>query len=288
MTEPVLKRVIANASLGFVEPWDWSRQVSESLESLRLRPLEMGRSAAMGPEQARTARPIVRVRYGPLGELMMAIKSWTVGTGRERHGYAEILNRIQPLGLTVTAFSPSHDPMQLSRDALDCEALIDRIMADQEGVIVDHVALFWMSFTERQRLLNLDLGLRRLFHIHAVKTKGYHFLHTHGMVKFACPDLEWYLPSGFDPTLAGQVINQIATSMVDRGLLIEAGQTLRSEDGRITLRCLPAISRQNHDYGQNRVVRLEAMPGSEWFSRNGQILDRRDLTREEYFHGRAI
>ena len=199
-----------------------------------------------------------------------------------------IFGKLKPVGLNICSFSSSMDPLKLKEENQAFESFVSEICGHSEGIIIDHFATFCMSFSSKRSMSPEQEGVKSFIGIHLVDLNGLFFVHSHGMAKFACPDLEWYLPSKCDPYMAGQVMNQMAGHMVDSGVKIEPGHTLRSEDGRIQLRFVPGVPHRDHDYGGNRVVRLEALPGSEFFCEKENHKDRCTLRRKEYFYGKRV
>jgi len=193
--------------------------------------------------------------------------------------------KFESMALNIRMLSSSRAPFMLRSEAFAFESLIGRITEDFDGYRIDHLGMCIAPLHDKRFEAQDPGSLTRLFQVHSVADGMERFIHTHGMAKFACPDLEWYLPPDGQPSKAGALINQIAEYMVEQGAALEPGQTLRSEDGRVQIKIVPALSRPDHDYGGNRVVRLEAVAGSRLFMRGATNLDRPKLVREEYFHG---
>jgi len=129
--------------------------------------------------------------------------------------------------------------------------------------------------------------------IHAVldHEPGAVWIHTHGMARFDCPDLECYWSPAATWRDGAAILNHVAGFVIASRPPIEEGQTASFEGSDLRVRFLDPMPQSGHGFGGNRVWRVQPMttggPAVEAFRRlvhGGRVRIPREEARPVALH----
>ncbi len=172
--------------------------------------------------------------------------------------------------LEIVALSRARQPSNLLNQAIAFDRLLDEMAGDRQGLVIDTMSALCTSFEVRRQQLVNGSGVDRLIAFHAVAEPAGLSLHSHGLAKLGCPDLECDSSHG-DPVFTRQTLLELAAQMVEPGCLTP-GQILDCPQQGVRIR---VISHHQRDHGP--VVRIELLNRA-----NGKT---QVPGRAEYFHG---
>ncbi len=248
-----------------------------------------------GPALASGGNLHLCVRPRPVAELLSRIRAELSNRPGGDLRMQELLDAVQPVGLSVRGYSPAATPARLKLEWLAFEKFLDP-MSDARGLLVDDKAGYWISFERRREIRQRGEELLSSFRIHIAGAETVPRLCTRGLEKFACPDLEWWLDEQADLPRASHTLNAIATYMVNTGNIPEPGETLGSEDGGFAARVhsctaqtpMNQAARQapSFDPPGGTVLRLVPLSPPELVLGRAASNEHPPGVREEYFHGR--
>lgn len=83
------------------------------------------------------------------------------------------------------------------------------------------------------------------------------WIHSHGLNKFNCPELEWYCYPPETWRDGANILNNIALYLVENGPIINIGDMIKIEGMKITLRFLKSSIQTNNHFNGNSVLRIQ-------------------------------
>ncbi len=183
--------------------------------------------------------------------------------------------------VNISGFSSSFERDILVSEAISIQSLLVGLLANKKGILVDCLSMDKKSFGQVYAQ-DCCFEIKDLYQFHAVELPNSCFLHTHGLTKFACPDLEWYLPLDVDPYRAAQIVDQFIDDMIYSDMEFENGEFIRTRDPNLRLSIKNCMISDKLHYAGNEVMQITVEPGTDAYPFLGTS---HDLRREEYFYG---
>lgn len=201
-------------------------------------------------------------------------------------GWAEHISHsgLFPPVLQISSFSASTDPVALVDEALMIQSLINKLVTGTAGFLVDDMAMFAMSF-EQFAVRHSKSAVSNLFQFHVVKQPDCYWVHSHGLARFACPDLEWCLPLGIDTGAACDMMNRIIDHMVHDGNPLDSDIEMQWNGSHLRLYMGSGTAGDDGHYGGNEVCRISVESGPDLLQNAVNQFLNSHLTRREYFYG---
>lgn len=188
------------------------------------------------------------------------------------------------VALQVRQLSRTTAPAALLREALGFESLCAWIYANREGFVVDILTESCTRFAARRERLDSHQSVVDLIEIQTVAEHGRCLIHTHGMAKFACPDLECIADAirGSDGVHV-RVLAALAEAAVEHGIELVPDVTFHTADQRLYVSIASRREGEAEHYGGNDVVRIDICAVDKSPVR---VPGTFQLPRAEYFYGR--
>lgn len=189
----------------------------------------------------------------------------------------------EALALELVSVSASRHPPALLREAQELDALCDRLIGGHQGFLVDNVSTACMSFDRRRSLVESRPAFERWIQVHAIAENGARSAHTHGLARFARPDLECSVAPGAPLGVFSNFLTGLAQTIVESALQPAPGELFVTPDGRFRIEVVSRRSGSREYNRENGILRLELRAAEDQPDVFGQ--GSAGGIRGEYFYG---
>lgn len=184
--------------------------------------------------------------------------------------------------IQLSAYSCSVRREHLFEEAIMLQSILATVFENKSGVLTDHLSQS-IKKLEQNTISTGDVSFNNLYQVQLVSLADSYFIHTHGLVKFACADFEWQVAKTTDISLIANVFDQFINKVL-KGEFVLLQDVVMSWQGQAFQFHMEDLGMQHKEhYGFNSVVRITVNSTQE--SQAPQVKNTR-LNREEYFYGR--